>query len=99
MTKEQFLDITIVGLILKREVSAVHKDIPGVSWCYNCSVLSVVDQRRCLQVFTPIDRFHILLCYSLNLKWIQFRCSVTGLHTMSQNVIMELCLLTFLPSN
>jgi hypothetical protein len=29
---------------------------------------------QCLQkVFTPLDLFHILLCYSLNLKLIRFR--------------------------
>ena len=37
---------------------------------------------QCIQkVLTPLDLSHILLCYSLNLKWIQLKCFVTGLHT------------------
>jgi hypothetical protein len=38
---------------------------------------------QCLQkVFTPLDFFHILLCYTLNLKCIKLRFVVTGLQTV-----------------
>ena len=43
-------------------------------------------RRECLQkVFTPLDFSHMLLCYSLNLKWIALRFCVTGLHTIPHN--------------
>ena len=41
--------------------------------------------------YSHLDFFHILLCYSLNLKCIQLRFCVTGLHTIPQNVKVELC--------
>jgi hypothetical protein len=47
---------------------------------------------QCLQkVFTPLDFFHILLCYSLNVKCIKWRCFFTGLHTTPHHVKVELC--------
>jgi hypothetical protein len=37
------------------------------------------------KVFTPLIFFHMLLCYSLNIKWI------TGLHTIPHNVKVKSC--------
>uniref|UniRef100_A0AAZ3QXG4 Cytosolic fatty-acid binding proteins domain-containing protein n=1 Tax=Oncorhynchus tshawytscha TaxID=74940 RepID=A0AAZ3QXG4_ONCTS len=42
--------------------------------------------------FTPLDFFHILLCYSLNLKWITFSFCVTGLHPIFHSVKVEVFL-------
>jgi hypothetical protein len=47
--------------------------------------------QRIYKVFTPLDFFHVLLCYSLNLKWITFQFCVTGLHTIPHIVKVELC--------
>jgi hypothetical protein len=41
-------------------------------------------------VFTPLDFFHILLCYRLNWKCIKLRFIVTGLHTITHHVKVEL---------
>ena len=41
------------------------------------------------KVFRPLDFFHILFCYSLNLKWITLRLCVTDQHTIHHNDKVE----------
>jgi hypothetical protein len=62
------------------------------SWCMRGLCVHQYSHLQGLQkVFTTLDFFHILLCYSLNLKCIKLRCLVTDLHTIPHNVKMELC--------
>ena len=52
---------------------------------HNIEITSIVmapSQLQCLQkVFTSLDFLHILLCYSLNLTFIQFRCVLSLAYT------------------
>ena len=49
------------------------KNTSNVEFQKYCEKLKI-DNVQCLQkVFTPLDFCHILLCYSLNLKWIKFK--------------------------
>ena len=55
---------------------------------------------QCLQkVFTPLDFCHILLCYSLNLKWIKFNFFVADLHKITHNDKVKTCFEKFLQIN
>ena len=54
---------------------------------YTCVVTS-----QCLQkVFTLLDFGHILLCCSLNLRWIKLKKIVTDLHKIPHNDKVKTC--------
>ena len=50
-------------------------------------------------VFTPLNLFHILLCYSLNLKSIEFNFFVTDPHKIPQKEKVQTCFNKFLQIN
>ena len=74
------MKFTSRDLSLKRTPSKKQSGVFGVKISIvtkyamlNFSHNKVMNKLQCLQkVFTPFDLLHYLLCYSLNLKWIQF---------------------------
>ena len=60
-----------------------------VSAAFSRYILPIYSIQGLQKIFTPLDFFHILLYYSLNLKLIEYRFCVTGLIT--HNVKVKLC--------
>uniref|UniRef100_A0A8C7LI90 Formin binding protein 1a n=1 Tax=Oncorhynchus kisutch TaxID=8019 RepID=A0A8C7LI90_ONCKI len=78
-SKNEYL--TYLQKFNKEQNEHYYNLIPHIFQVFNLTVLIDWFYIQCLQkVFTPLDFFHILLCYSLNVKF-------TDLHTIPHNLM------------